>query len=111
MSNEFLKNNFVGRIRTTEEIRELIRCPQLGSKDYGKWGALPLEVRFTLHNLVVLLDNEIFCYKQPQQRIDKAIEYINKNILISFDKVGFKTDKIAGIVVDNLLNILNGGDE
>lgn len=44
-------------------------------------------------------------------RCEKAIEYINKNILISFDKVGFKKDKVAGIVVDKLLNILYGGDE
>jgi hypothetical protein len=46
-----------------------------------------------------------------KQRIDKAIEYINKNIVINFDKVGFDTNQIAGIVVDKLLEILQGGDE
>ena len=49
--------------------------------------------------------------KDYKSRCEKAIEYINKNILINFGKVGFKTDTVAGIVVDNLLNILNGGDE
>ena len=45
-----------------------------------------------------------------QQRIDKAVEYINKNILIGFNNAGFKTDKVAGIIVDELLNILKGDD-
>lgn len=53
-----------------------------------------------------------------QQRVEQlenirkeAIEYINKNILINYEKIGFKTDTVAGIVVDDLLNILNKGSE
>ena len=39
-------------------------------------------------------------------KIDKAIEYINKNILVGFNEVGFKSDIVAGIVVNDLLEIL-----
>ena len=48
--------------------------------------------------------------KELKEQKKKAIEYINNNIVISFDKVGFNTNKVAGIVVDDLLKIL-GGDE
>lgn len=34
-----------------KEILENIKCPQLGYDEYGKWGALPLNVRMTLKRL------------------------------------------------------------
>lgn len=46
-----------------------------------------------------------------QQRIDKAIEYIDKNIIVKFNKLDYKTDTVAGIVVDDLLDILKGSDK
>lgn len=61
-----------------------------------------------------LLISNAMNYAEAQDyksRCEKAIEYINKNIVINFDKVGFDTNQIAGIVVDKLLEILQGGDE
>ena len=53
--------------------------------------------------------------REKQRRIDKAIEYIDKNILVGYDMLGFNRDIVAGIVVNDLLNILRGenkgGDE
>ena len=44
--------------------------------------------------------------KQLKEDKKKAIEYINKNILVGFNEVGFKSDIVAGIVVNDLLEIL-----
>lgn len=35
-----------------KDIRKNIACPQLGDDHYGKWGALPLEVRKTINFLI-----------------------------------------------------------
>ena len=45
--------------------------------------------------------------QQKENIIKEAREYIENNIVINFDKVGFKTDKVAGIVIDKLLEILD----
>ena len=37
---------------TTEQIREFIACPQLGDDHYGKWGALTLEQRLVIADLL-----------------------------------------------------------
>lgn len=56
-------------------------------------------------------DKLMKAFMVEHNRNEKAIEYINKNILIGFNNAGFKTDKVAGIIVDDLLNILKGDDE
>ena len=48
--------------------------------------------------------------KREYKAKEKAIEYINKNILIGFDKAGFSKDIVAGIVVNELLKILKGDE-
>lgn len=55
--------------------------------------------------------------KDLQQRVEQlenirkeAIEYIDKHIIMNFKKVGFSKDIVAGIVVTDLLNILNKGE-
>lgn len=41
---------------TKNEIRNKIRCPQLGYDDYGEWGSLPLWVRFVIDDLIQMID-------------------------------------------------------
>lgn len=42
---------------TREQIRSFIRCPQLGSEDYGEWGALRLEQKLAINDLLDVLDS------------------------------------------------------
>ena len=42
---------------TREQIRSFIRCPQLGSTDYGEWGALRLEQRLAINSMLDQLDS------------------------------------------------------
>lgn len=53
-----------------------MKCPQLGSLDYGKWGALRLEQRIKINDLCLswLLINENDM--KNNKRIDKAIEIL-----------------------------------
>lgn len=57
-----------------KEILENIKCPQLGYDEYGKWGALPLNVRMTLKRLcdyVVSCDDYITNLQQIEQEHKK----------------------------------------
>ena len=42
---------------TKNEIRNKIRCPQLGSADYVDWGDLPLWVRYVIDDLIQMIDD------------------------------------------------------
>jgi hypothetical protein len=37
---------------SNKTIRVFIKCPQFGYTEYGRWGALPLEVRETIKRLL-----------------------------------------------------------
>lgn len=89
-----------------EEIRKYISCPQLGDIHYGKWGALRVEQRLLIKRLLDDLDNADKTIKYLQQRIDKAVEYIeNKEIdTLHFNSKDFLDTSIAG----ELLEILGG---
>ena len=56
--------------------------------------------RECIHNGEVLLS-----------RIDKAIEYIEDRIIVNFDEYDFHKDIVAGIIVNELLDILKGSDK
>ena len=117
-----------------KEIREYISCPQFGDNHYGKWGALRLDQRKKIKDLldcitnlreeneksfekgyaegiiVAELDNEnefIVAYKELKQRIDKVIEYITseENINI-FTSINSREKWLK--INHKLLNILNG---
>lgn len=130
----------------TDEIKEIlenIKCPQFGSVKYGKWGSLPLKVRIALKRLCeyanacddyittlqkenkhlnLQLDQALKDYDELQQKIDKAIEYINKNKkTLTKQTVDFYNNdelakgklKIGTFMwhVDELLDILQGDDK
>ena len=101
-----------------KEIREYIKCPQFGDDYYGKWGALRLDQRKKIKDLLDYITNlqeenervsnlyktyeeanDLWIKKceDYKQRIDKAIEYINTHYLNANEP--------------ELLNILNGDDE
>ena len=50
-------------------------------------------------------------YSEVKKQKDDVVEYIKKNILIGYDKVGFNKDIVAGIVVNDLLRMLGETDE
>ena len=62
---------------TNRQIRENIRCPQFGDTYYGKWGALPIEVREALMQLISINKNMDELLKDKLFIIDKAIRFLN----------------------------------
>ncbi len=66
-------------MKTLEEIREYISCPQFGDDHYGKWGALTLEQRATIYDLINFVecdDIEIKRLKQENVRLNNLINTI-----------------------------------
>lgn len=65
-----------------EEIRQAIRCPQFGDKDYGKWGALNLEQRKLIKRLLDELDlTDAFCksiLSRYSEKVEKMQELIKE---------------------------------
>jgi len=41
-----------------DEVREKISCPQLGDENYGAWGSLRLEQRFTIFRLIRTIQHQ-----------------------------------------------------
>ena len=89
-----------------EEIRKYISCPQLGDIHYGKWGALRVEQRLLIKRLLDDLDNADKTIKYLQQRIDKAIEYIDEMCLCSSGYFDYGDD----LSPKNIVDILRGGE-
>lgn len=94
-------------MKTLEEIREYISCPQLGDDHYGKWGALTLEQRKVIYDLINFVecdDLEITRLKQEKARLNKIIErLVNFNELVykRYDRK-IKDYPIRSIVKHNL---------
>ena len=65
------------RYYTNGEIREFIRCPQFGDTYYGKWGALPIQVREVIKQLITTNECMDEILKSKLFRIDNAIRFIN----------------------------------
>jgi len=65
---------------SVDKIKENIKCPQFGDLNYGKWGAQKLEIREALKFMCDLYDSMDSIIKQQQERIDKAIEWVNNHI-------------------------------
>ena len=53
------------------DIRKKIACPQLGDDHYGKWGALPLDVRKTINFLIgeVIIRDRVI--EENRKKIDE----------------------------------------
>lgn len=97
-----------------ENIKEYIKCPQFGDKEYGEWGALRLEQRVAYKELIEEIeklnyiidkqDRDIIALsngnRKLKARIDKAIEYI---------KVCKNND--MGIRYQRIEEILQGSDK
>ena len=104
-----------------KEIREYISCPQFGDDHYGKWGALRLDQRKKIKDLLDYITNlqesEAYYYGQYKDyklRNEKAIEYIKNNIAdIEFIKKQYNViydDYVETTIndIEKLLNILQG---
>ena len=65
------------RYYTNKEIKEFIRCPQFGDTYYGKWGALPIEVRQVVKQLISINECMDELLKGKLFRIEKAICFLN----------------------------------
>lgn len=101
------------KIYTNKQIRDFIRCPQFGDIKYGKWGALKLEVKETLKNLVDTLDSADYIIKNQQQRIDKAIEHLEESIdIIKGDgTIPIYSGNVRRRYLKPVLDILKGEDK
>ena len=60
---------------TREQLRDFIKCPQLGSTEYGAWGALRLDQRLAINDLLDLLDNADAYIKELENAIEDMREY------------------------------------
>lgn len=88
-----------------QEIRENISCPQFGDNKYGKWGALRLEQRKCIYDLLNEIESADVVIKTLYKRIDKAIEYLKS-------KECYKKWEIDGDEVQKtIINILQGSDK
>lgn len=67
---------------TREQIRSFIRCPQLGSEDYGEWGALRLEQRLAISDLLDLLDSAD-AYIEKLYKENKELKFRIRDTYIS----------------------------
>lgn len=93
---------------TGQKIPNIIGITELQYYEYEKLQQENKQLKDGWQQEVNHKDEILNNWLELQQRIYKAIEYIEENILINFDKVGFNSDIIAGIVVNKLLEILKG---
>ena len=42
---------------TIKQMRDKIRCPQLGDAEYGEWGSFPLKARLVIDDLIQMVEN------------------------------------------------------
>lgn len=76
---------------------------------YGKWGALPFEVRECIYNLIEVEKSADYVIKSLQKRIDKAINFI-KDTSCYDEKNNSCNDDLNYDEVLILLDILKGED-
>ena len=70
---------------TREQIRNFIRCPQLGSTDYGEWGALRLEQRLAINDLLDQLDSaDTYIEKLGEE--NKNLDNLAKTMMNNYTK-------------------------
>ena len=62
-----------------KEIREYIACPQLGDNHYGKWGALRLDQRIKIKQLLDNITNLQQRVKQLEEENEKLKYLVDDN--------------------------------
>ena len=68
---------------TIEQIKEYIKCPQFGDKDYGKWGALRPEQREAYRRLIDIIEG----MEEEIERLVKLKEQELRASNNSYDKI------------------------
>lgn len=63
-----------------KRIREKISCPQLGDDHYGEWGALNLNQRIAIKELLDFIDAQESYIKSLQAKIEEVREAVEKQI-------------------------------
>lgn len=88
------------RFYTLKELREFIKCPQFGDKEYGKWSALKLDVRYSIKRLLDIIDSadSIICVLRNKNK-----ELKNKNKLLEEELKELK-EGIEG-VYNNMISL------
>lgn len=106
-----------------KEIREYISCPQFGDNHYGKWGALRLDQRIKIKDLLdyintlqqenIKLISENEAIKSIKYTVDEVIykSRINKAIELIEPFVEWGECTINGKILKKILDILKGDDE
>ena len=103
---------------TREQIRSFIRCPQLGSEDYGEWGALRLEQRLAINSMLDQLDSaEVYIrqlekenefWKEYKEKLDKldTEDFIFKHELENHIPKSVIREKIEELEANKNMNIM-----
>ena len=91
-----------------DEIRENISCPQFGDNHYGKWGALNLEQRKKIKDLLNKIDNLKIIekkYIQLQSNWNSLREWLKE--FKEYEKSEFQTNAEFYITVEEVLDKMN----
>lgn len=94
-----------------EKIRQAIKCPQFGDKDYGEWGALNLKQRKLIKKLLDELDlTDTFCksiltkYSEKYGKMKELLEELKGDIDVDTECHFLSIDYL----IERLEGILNG---
>lgn len=91
-----------------EEIRQAIRCPQFGDRDYGEWGALNLKQRKLIKRLLDEIDlTDKFCksilseYSKKTDKLEELIKELkeeNDDDCAAFIRLTYVIDRLEEII-------------
>lgn len=106
-----------------KEILENIKCPQLGYDEYGKWEALPLNVRMTLKRLcdyVVTCDDYITNLRDEIDRLKNNNQAMQEEMVKTwekYDNLQKENEELNNIIEElkedthHLLNVINRNEK
>ena len=80
----------MARKYTLEQIREFIACPELGDDHYGKWGAMSIEQRLVMNDLIGMAkDYASFMLARANARRGAEKVYIDPKFAISKEEIEY----------------------
>lgn len=95
-----------------EQVREWVKDPQHGSKDYGQLGALPKHIRDTIHKLCDFAES---ADKVAMEKIKELDELKKRDTKILELLVKLLNTNMLGqeglVLINQIKNILCGGDK
>lgn len=82
----------MARKYTLEQIREFIACPELGDDHYGKWGAMSIEQRLVMNDLIGMTKEYYASFMLARANARRGTEkvYIDPKFATSKEEMEYK---------------------